>query len=119
VITAGERSNACSRTRRSSIPERLDRVIVSTSHASIEISWDARQRLLDQLRRLDSARDLVAKFEGVGASRPVDLTQDEEALLVDVIDAWTRDLGGTAAPAGILELRRALLLDFVDRSGDS
>ena len=49
---------------------------------------------------------------------PVELTRPEKVLLVDVIGAWSSHEGmsGTAEglPAGILELRNALLDDLDD-----
>jgi hypothetical protein len=39
----------------------------------VVIPWESRDRLLEELRRLDDASDVITAFEAVGATRPVEL----------------------------------------------
>jgi hypothetical protein len=97
------------------MPERLDRVRIqlASQPEPLEISWDTRNELLD---RLSADQDsLEAAFLAVGASRPVTLELADKEALLSVIEAWGAELGDyRQLPAGLFELRNALINDLHD-----
>jgi hypothetical protein len=97
---------------------RLNRVHVTIRRGVVVIPWESRDQLLDQLRLLDDTKPIVAAFEAVGASRPVELDPAANAVLVEVIDLWMRNLAAIPAklPPGIGELRDALRGDLDETS---
>jgi hypothetical protein len=100
------------------MPERLDRVQVQLAlrDEPFTLSWDSREQLLDQARGRGELSGVVAAFEGAGASRPVALRPDDEARLLDLIEAWAKRLSISELPAGIWELRQALTDDLHDEA---
>jgi hypothetical protein len=97
------------------VPERLDRVLVTTRRATTPIPWASRDALVERMRHLDSAGPTRDAFLNVGASRPAELTPAQEELLFTVIDDWARDAGGKdELPPGIWDLRNALVDEFHD-----
>ena len=89
-------------------------VLIVTSRATIELSWKSREALLHEIRHLESARGIIHAFEAVGTSRPVPLTRQDEGLLFDVINEWSRGVTVDGLPAGIWDLRCALADDLHD-----
>jgi hypothetical protein len=88
----------------------IDRVQVGLSRETVTISWDARQALLERLRRVESLRSVVDAFEAVGVSRPVALSPEEKDALSEAIRVWAEEAGGYAdLPEGIEQLRLALV----------
>jgi hypothetical protein len=96
------------------VSERLDRVAVSTSRATIELPWGSRDQLLHELRHLDNAEPIRAAFEAVGATRPVPLSRADELVLLNAIEAWLQSVTVDGLPEGIWELRCALADEFED-----
>jgi hypothetical protein len=90
------------------MPERLDGVIVATSRRAVEIPWASRDILLEHLLRFPSAAGIVAVFDAVGATRPVELSAEEEAILHEVTQEWENEVGADNLPPFVLELRDAL-----------
>lgn len=87
------------------MPERLDRVRISTRSGDLEISWACREELLQEVRNLDSRSDAIASFVAVGASRPVILNQEGKAIVVRAILAMAKTAGGMhRLPRGCREL---------------
>ena len=73
-----------------------------------------------EFRHVDARRALLAAFEAVGTSRPVELTSKQMDELVDVIDQWSNRVGDAELPEGILDLRVALVhLHYGPRVCDS
>jgi hypothetical protein len=99
------------------VAERLNqRVRVALSRGDIVFPWDSREELLNQIRHLDSAQPIVAAFEAVGTSRPVVLTTEQKALLIELVEFWgtqTR-FGLRGLPEGMFDLRNALHGDLHD-----
>ena len=60
---------------------RLDRVQVDVAGNVVEITWAERDWLLNKINAVSGFESIVAKFEAVGASRPVKLDFDERARL--------------------------------------
>lgn len=83
-------------------------VVLAYSRGGVEIQWDSRNLLLERLRRDPAAADIVAAFETPGASHPLRLTDEQTAVLRDVVAAWMDDVGVSRLPPGIVRLRGAL-----------
>jgi len=95
--------------RLQSVPERLDRVAISTSHDVVELSWASRDSLLHEIRNLgQNAKPIRAAFEAVGASRPIELSHAEQTTLFRAIEIWADSVTVEALPPGIWQLRCAL-----------
>ncbi len=77
------------------MPERLDRVTVNVPDGDVTISWATREVLMGLLTEDENAAGIRARFEAVGASRPVDLTRDERLALRDML-GWC--LGNDESP---------------------
>ena len=88
--------------------ERLNRVRIETSQTVVEIPWRSSQELLDRLRTERWPR-VVDHFEAAGADFPVKLDGVEKEFLLRVLAAWLAE--ADRLPAGLFELRRALLAD--------
>ena len=95
------------------MPERLDRVTIALSEKDVVISWAARDALIDQLPGQETGAAIRAMFEGVGATSPVKLTDDQKVELLRVIDVWAEqtDGGYEALSDGIVDLRNTLIED--------
>ncbi len=105
-------------TRLGTVPERLDRIVVATTRGYVEVPWTSRDALLDELRaRRPQPSGVIAAFDALGASRPLDLKPIGEQAVVDAIDAWMQRVEAAGLPPGIWELRNALLDDIADRLG--
>jgi len=85
------------------MPERLDRVAITTTHATIVLPWSSRDRLLHEIRNLDGADAIRTAFDAVGASRPVPLGRDDQVLLYGAINAWANS-DYRRAPGGPLDV---------------
>lgn len=102
--------------RLQSVPERLDRVAIATSREVIELSWASRDSLLHEIRNLgESAKPIRTAFEAVGASRPVELSRNDQTKLFTAIEQWADSVTVAALPPGIWRLRCALV-DQVDNA---
>ena len=96
------------------MPARLDRVTITLWRGPVEIPWGSRAQLIDEMSDLHSADDAIRAFNGAGASAPVRLGRPDKELIVQVIDRWAGDVDVEQLPAGVWELRRALLDDLQD-----
>jgi hypothetical protein len=96
------------------MPERLDWIEVALSRDTVTLPWASRDSLLEQFTR-GTGKEIRTAFEASGASRPVKLTLEQKAELVRVIETWHRIVGGYGGlPAGVFNLRNALLDDLAD-----
>jgi hypothetical protein len=73
------------------MPEGLDRITVIVPDGQVTVTWDTRQLLIDRLAQQDNTADIRARFEGVEASRPVELNRDERLALRDLLGEWLYD----------------------------
>ena len=113
------------------MPERLDRVtIVLSNGRQVRISWEARQTLshlfevgLHPRLHVDVAERFLGglrAIEGAGATWPVELTQDQQILLLDMLRTWTRnenreiDPDPKTMPVDLSLLRDALADELAD-----
>ncbi len=94
-------------------PARLDRVTISLWHGPFELPRSSRDELLEEMSRVDDAREAIRAFHGAGASSPVRLDRADKAMLVRVIETWFGEVGKEELPQGIWELRAALLEELV------
>ena len=74
----------------------------------VEISWAARRELLGRLPFDPRGANVVSRFAAVGATRPVELDQAAEQLLLEMLSGWLEQAGAGGVPTGIIELRDAL-----------
>ena len=86
----------------------MNRVRVETSQTLVEIPWRSCQELLDRLRG-ERWPKIVDRFEAAGADLPVRLDTVEKDFLLRVLSGWLAE--ADRLPAGLFELRRALLTD--------
>lgn len=96
------------------MPERLDRVEIQLASVRepLAISWTAREEILSRLAPEQEPIDHA--FRAVGASNPVQLTNEEKAQLRVVLDEWMRDLNPEKLPDDVLDLWSALITDLND-----
>jgi len=94
-------------------------VKVATSRCVVELPWQSRRALLEEVDHLHSATSTIKAFEDIGTSAPVRLGTPEKQLLVEAINVWTGEVAGGYAglPEGVWELRNALIDDLHDTAG--
>jgi hypothetical protein len=98
------------------MPERLNRVRIQLASRPdpIVLSWDTRRELIRRLDARDDGASAANAFRAVGASRPARFTIHEKEQLATVVDEWMDDVGRDLLPAGVFELRSALINDLHD-----
>jgi len=82
---------------------RIDEVQIQAGGETVGLKWADREELLARLRQVTTAATLVAKFENMGTSWPVELDQGDVDVLMNVLVAW-QEGGGPPAPEGIRSL---------------
>jgi hypothetical protein len=60
-------------------------VTVSTRYGPVELSWDARDALVEEIRRRESGDFVVRVFQAIGASRPVNLDRKGKIVVLDAL----------------------------------
>ena len=85
---------------------RLDRVRVDVAGEIVEITWDERDTLLEELAFAEGTKPIRERFEAVGESRPVELDVQERTRLRVALDNWGED---RLQPEGIARLHAALV----------
>jgi hypothetical protein len=98
------------------MPERIDKITIATGRDTLTLPWSSRVALLDELQRYETGYEIRDAFTAVGASRPVELTNEQKTELLRVIEVWgERTEGGMRGLAeSILALRNALIDDLDD-----
>ncbi len=97
------------------MPERLDTVTVALSRGDVTIGWDTRQALIARLQHVQSASNLRATFEAVGATTDVELNPAQRATLLGLLEEWALDHDtDEPIPPELIELRDALTKDLAD-----
>ena len=94
------------------MPDRPNHVTVTLWHGPVELPWDSRAQLVDEMSSIDGTERAVRAFNAVGASAPVRLGHPEKDVLVQVIDRWAADVGDAQLPGGVWDLRCALVEDL-------
>jgi hypothetical protein len=80
------------------------------SRVDLELSANAREKLIRRVRHLSGAASLVPKLDET--SRPVELTANEKGFLVVAITAWMENAGRSRVPGELLRLHTTLLGDL-------
>jgi hypothetical protein len=100
------------------MPERADHVSISIDRAGdandVRLPSRSVEYLLRKLRVTPGADEVVEAFEHVGATRAVELTTDQKALLYRVLDDRSFTSGFHELPEGFFELRNALSDEVAD-----
>ena len=98
------------------MPERIDEITIATGRDTLTMPWSSRVALLDELQRYETGYEIRDAFTAVGASSPVELTNEQKTELLRVIEVWgERTEGGMrGVPEAILALRNALIDDLDD-----
>ena|ERR1019366_7801071 len=84
---------------------RLDRVQIDVAGEIVEIAWKERDRLLRRLRAVAGCEKVVQHFEAAGASRPVQLDDEQRSRLRVTLELW----GDSVLPGGLARLLAALV----------
>jgi hypothetical protein len=89
---------------------RLNRVTIAGTRdaTTLEIPWDSRDALLERLRREGDAEPIIAAFQAVGATRPVQIPRQAKRRLLDICEAWLVEATTEGLPPGIFDLRNVL-----------
>jgi hypothetical protein len=87
------------------VPERLDRVHVDVAGVIVELTWNERDMLLHKLLAVAGCETVIARFQSVGASRPVELDDDQRSRLRVTLELW----GLSVLPDGLTHLLIALV----------
>jgi hypothetical protein len=82
------------------VPERLNNITVQTRHGFLSLPWDTRVALLARIRSVETLKPTVVAIDAVGATRPVEIPQDQKQALLDALNAWPDEL-----PEGLPALR--------------
>lgn len=85
--------------------DRSGTVSVGTRYGPVEISWAARDALVEEVRRRGTGDFVARVFEAVGASRPVSLDRKGKIVVLDAL--WGLAEAGTA-DAQLAELQDKL-----------
>ena len=100
------------------MPTRLDCVTITLRGDAIELPWDSREQLIEEMASLEGTEQVVRAFIAVGASAPVRLGRPEKELLIAMIDRWATDIDVDELPTGVWDLRCALVDDLAPAPGD-
>jgi hypothetical protein len=87
------------------MPDRLDRVHVDVAGEIIELTWNERDMLLHKLLTVAGCETVIARFQAVGARRPVGLDDDQRSRLRVTLELW----GVSVLPDGLARLLIALV----------
>lgn len=66
-------------------------VTISTRYGPVEISWAARDRIVEEIRRRGGGDFVVRVFDAVGASRPVNLDRTGKIVVLDALWGLAED----------------------------
>ena len=83
----------------------IGRVHVEVAENLVEITWDERDTLLRRLRIVGGCDTIIERFWAVGASRPVELDDEQQARLRVMLELW----GLSVLPDGLARLLIALV----------
>jgi len=75
----------------------------------LEISWTARNELIERLERVFPAASLIDLFRRHGTSSIVAPDSREAGVLRDAVSKWMEEVGRNSLPEGIPALHDALI----------
>jgi hypothetical protein len=90
------------------VSERLDGTKVDPLPPELVIPREAWKILLERIQALPSTDTLAEKVMTVGAGGTVDLTGEEEAIILQVVRDWEHEVGPANLPSSIRELSEEL-----------
>jgi hypothetical protein len=93
--------------------DRAGNVAVGTRYGPLEISWAARDALVEEIRRRGSGDFVVRVFDAVGSSRPVNLDRKGKVVVFDAL--WAMGEGAELDPQ-LEQLRDRLKGEITDGS---
>ena len=93
------------------VPVRLRPVTLKCSRVDIELSANAREKLIRRVRHLEGAASLVAKLDSRPVA-PVELTAGEKGFLAVALTAWADAAGRSRVPGELMRLQTTLLGDL-------
>jgi hypothetical protein len=75
------------------VPRRLDLFHFRVGRDDVAVAFQVALKLAERAQRApdEASRNAAAKIIGAGASRPIDLSTDEQTALGRVIDEWTSE----------------------------
>ena len=94
--------------------DRSSRVTVGTRYGPIEITWAARDALVEEIRRRGSGDFVARVFDAVGGSRPVNLDRKGKIVVFDGLSGLAE---GADLDTRLRELRNRLKDEITDGSG--
>jgi len=86
---------------------RGDNVAVGTRYGPVELSWAARDALVEEIRRRGSGEFLARVFDAIGTARPVSLDRKGKIVVLDAIWGVAETAAGDLDPQ-LQELRDRL-----------
>jgi hypothetical protein len=92
-------------------PRPIQELRIALSRNTVELPWTSRAPLLERVREHDAGLQVLLAFEAVGASLPVRLEPAGKRVLLQVVEAWLSQATVDGLPAGVSELRNALLAE--------
>ena len=90
------------------MPSRLDSVKVDVNGDVHVIDWATRDELLGWLEGVPGGGRAIIRFRAVGATRPADLSAEEQGAVLLAIEQWMHSRGNEGFSPGLVGLRRAL-----------
>jgi class 3 adenylate cyclase len=94
----------------------MNRVLVAVPGAEVVVPLESRDALLEELRSRDDAEEVIAAFEAVGATRPVELDVYSQVVVVEAIRNMEHRAEGRL-PEGLRDLLDALVDELHHHSG--
>jgi hypothetical protein len=97
--------------------ERLEETVtISLTSGDLQLGWPARDALLAEAVQVESGGAIRNAFEAAGSLRPVELTLEQKADLLGVLDYWADATDGEyVGYEGIVALRAGLEADLQHR----
>jgi hypothetical protein len=92
---------------------RLNYIEIEVNDGTITLPWDSRDLLLHEIASTEGAAEIRKAFDDAGASRPVELTDEQKSDLLHVLNRWCQRVTAEGLPEGIDELRCELTDDAV------
>src|SRR5215203_3535060 len=84
-------------------------VPVRTADGTVTISWQARDELVERLRRRGVEGAPLAELEDASAGTPAQLEGDDARVVLETLVEWLAEPGDTDFPRGVFDLRNLLI----------
>jgi hypothetical protein len=90
------------------VPERLNWASLQIGDEVVALPWQTRDELLERLCGLEPLTNLRRKIDGVGATRPVVVDENELAPLFAVVQVWIDETTVDSFDESLFNLRNAI-----------